>query len=252
MGNCRYCGQPAGLLRSVHKDCGAKHTSGDAEVGLLIERAAKDISAIGTLKAKLNEIAKTTFISDSELKSLIVNNWSKAVEAAFEDNVLTSDEESNLAEIKNTFGLTQQDLDENGAFTKVVKGSVLRTILDGKVPQRMCVEGNVPFNFQKNETLVWLFQNVKYYEQKTRRQYVGHSSGVSIRVAKGLYFRTGAFAGSPVETTENTIFGYAIRKLLILFQWERSAMVSECSGTVLRRSRRGSSPAMAGSRTILS
>ena len=205
MGNCRYCGQAAGLLRSVHKDCDAKHTSGTADIGLLIACTAKDISTIGTLKAKLNEIAKGTFISDSELKSLIVDNWGKAVEAAFEDSVLTSDEESNLAEIKNTFGLTQEDLDENGAFTKTVKGSVLRRILDGKVPQRMRVEGNLPFNFQKQETLVWLFQHVNYYEQKTRRQYVGRSSGVSIRVAKGVYFRTGAFAASPVETTETAL-----------------------------------------------
>jgi hypothetical protein len=202
MGDCRYCGKPAGLLRSVHKQCDAKHNFGTTAIAGLLERAAKDVSNIGALKSQLEDVAKANFISESELESLVVDNWGKAVETAFEDTVLTSDEESNLAEIKNAFDLTQQDLDGNGAFTKVVKGSVLRSILNGDIPERVRVEGNIPFNLQKNEKLVWIFQGVKYYEQKTRRHYVGGSSGVNIRVAKGVYFRTGNFRAQPVETTE--------------------------------------------------
>ncbi len=172
------------------------------EIGLLIEGAAKDASAIGSLKQKLADIASNNFISDSELKSFVVENWGKAVDAAFEDGVLTPEEESSLVEIQNAFDLTPKDLDRNGAYTKVVKGTVLRDILNGTIPERVRVEGNIPFNFQKGEKLVWVFQNVSYYEQKTRRHYEGGSRGVSIRVAKGLYFRTGAFKAHPVETTE--------------------------------------------------
>lgn len=202
MGDCRYCGKPAGLLRSAHKECDSKHSSGKEEISSLIEGAAKNASAIGSLKNKLEDVAKTNFISGSELTSFVVENWGRAVETAFEDGVLTPEEESNLVEIQKAFGLTQQDLDSNGAFTKVVKGTVLRDILNGTIPERVRVEGNIPFNFQKGEKLVWIFQGVKYYEQKTRRHYVGGSSGVSIRVAKGLYFRTGGFKAHPVETTE--------------------------------------------------
>ena len=60
----------------------------------------------------------------------------------------------------------------------------------------------MPFNFQKSETLVWLFNNVVYLEDKTRTQYVGRSSGVSIRIAKGVYYRVGAFQGQPISRTE--------------------------------------------------
>lgn len=202
MGDCRYCGKPAGLLRSVHKECDVKHNSGKEEISSLIEEAAKNAASIGSLKKKLEDIAKSHFISDSELTSFVVENWGMAVEAAFEDGVLTPEEESNLVEIQKAYGLTPTDLDGHGAFTKVVKGTVLRDILNGTIPERMRVEGNIPFNFQKGEKLVWIFHGVKYYEQKTRRHYEGGSHGVSIRVAKGLYFRTGGFKAHPVETTE--------------------------------------------------
>jgi hypothetical protein len=56
-----------------------------------------------------------------------------------------------------------------------------------------------------SEQLVWVFAGVKYLEDKTRRHYVGGSSGVSVRVAKGLYYRASAFRGDPVETTERVL-----------------------------------------------
>ncbi len=64
------------------------------------------------------------------------------------------------------------------------------------------VDGNLPFNLQKTENLVWVFQGVNYYEEKTRTRYVGGSQGVSIRIAKGVYYRTGAFKGERVQSSE--------------------------------------------------
>ena len=47
-----------------------------------------------------------------------------------------------------------------------------------------------------------MFEDVKYHEHKKRTEYVGGSRGVSFRVAKGVYYRTGAFKGRRVETME--------------------------------------------------
>ena len=107
-----------------------------------------------------------------------------------------------LAEFKERFALSQGDLDKNGAFTKIVKAAVLRDVLSGIVPQRMSVDGHIPINFQKGEQVVWAFAGSKYLEDKTRRQFVGGSQGVSIRVMKGVYYRVGAFKGHAVEHTE--------------------------------------------------
>jgi len=55
-----------------------------------------------------------------------------------------------------------------------------------------------------------VFQGVQYYEQKNRREYVGGSTGVSVRIAKGVYLRTSAFKGRPVDRLETVHFGTGI------------------------------------------
>ena len=68
-----------------------------------------------------------------------------------------------------------------------------------------CLGGSVqhPFNLMKSERLVWLFADVDYIETKTMRERRGSSHGVSIRVAKGLYYRPGTFRSRVHEWEEN-------------------------------------------------
>jgi hypothetical protein len=132
----------------------------------------------------------------------MIEGWGLAVEQFLNDGSLDETEENKLVDFSKRFGLSRDDLDRNGSWTRVVKGAVIRDLLNGVVPQRVTVSGGLPFNFQAGEQLVWLFKNVAYYEDKTRRHYVGGSSGVSMRIAKGLYYRASAFRGDPVETTE--------------------------------------------------
>src|SRR5262249_11611448 len=107
-----------------------------------------------------------------------------------------------LVEFKNRFSLAEADLDRNGAFTKIVKAGVIRDVLNGVIPRRMKVEANLPINLQKDEEVVWAFPGCEYLEDKTRRQYVGHSQGVSFRIMKGVYYRVGGFRGEPIDKTE--------------------------------------------------
>ncbi len=154
------------------------------------------------LEAQIKETAANSFINQAALQNLVISGWEKAVELAFDDNILTEQEESVLTKLKEHFSLYQDTLDRNGAFTKVIKGSILRGILEGRIPERINIDGNLPFNLQKTEKIVWVFQDTDYYEEKTRTRYVGGHQGVSIRVAKGLYYRTGGFRGERVQTSE--------------------------------------------------
>lgn len=49
--------------------------------------------------------------------------------------------------------------------------------------------------------MIWLFRNITLHQQKVQREYVGRTHGMSFRVMKGVYYRTGGFKGHPVETT---------------------------------------------------
>lgn len=202
MGICIYCGKPAGFLRKKHRECEEKRNKGMTEMVRLAKEAALGMHPIEGLSNELAGIAENSFISSEQIRETLITGWEQAVSHFLEDGNLEIQEEDRLTSFAEHFALTQEDLDKNGAYTKFVRGAVLRELMEGKIPKRCQPVGALPFNFQRSETLIWIFNNVAYYEDKTRRRYVGGSQGVSFRIAKGLYYRVGSFRGHPVETTE--------------------------------------------------
>ena len=202
MGDCRYCGKPAGFLRSQHKLCFDLHKQGEREIISLVRKASLAGSGYKKLAASIEKLADSSHIDDDALQQLIIKGWEGAVEESFDDGVLSVKEEHALVSIMKHFTLSQDDVNDNGAFEKIVKGAILREVLEGKIPQKIKVDVHVPFNFQKGEQLIWLFQDVEYYVSRNKTSYVGGNQGVSIRVARGLYYRTGSFKGERVQTTE--------------------------------------------------
>ncbi len=207
MGDCWYCGQPAGFLRKKHAVCEAKYKEGWSRMLAIATDSAVGKLPLHSVESQLKEIATSSFIEVSRIQEALIQGWEQAVEHFLEDGYLDESEEERLKEFMVKFSLSQDQLDRRRAYTRLVKGAVLRDVMNGVVPERMKVQGNLPFNFQKSEKLVWLFPEVEYYEDRKRRQYVGGHQGVSIRIAKGVYYRVGAFRGHPVETTETVFVG---------------------------------------------
>jgi len=202
MGDCKYCGQAAGFLRNKHSECEKKYEEGRSQIVALIPQAISSSVSLEVLPQQLKQVMQRSFISDIEKRELLLQSWEFAVDRCLEDGILDESEEKLLLELKDRFSLSQSDLDRAGAFSRVVKAAVLRDVLNGIVPQRVTIDGNLPINFQKGEQIVWTFPNAEYLEDKTRRQYVGGSRGVSIRIMKGMYYRIGAFKGQAVNRTE--------------------------------------------------
>ena len=124
------------------------------------------------------------------------------MDQALEDGLLSLNEENALSRYASRFNLGQQDLNENGAQTTLVQAAILREVTEGIIPDRQNVQGNIPFNLMKSEQLVWVIQGVDYLETVTRRERRGSSQGVSIRVAKGLYYSPRQFQSRAVEWEE--------------------------------------------------
>ena len=142
-------------------------------------------------------------LGQDEANRLLIQAWETAVQGTLEDGLLSLDEENALARYAVYFSLTQQALDQNGVQTSLVQAAVIRDVAQGIVPQRQRVNGTVPFNLMKSETLVWVIQGVDYLETVTRRERRGTSHGVSIRVARGLYHRPSTFRSRPIEWEES-------------------------------------------------
>lgn len=209
MGNCQYCGKPAGLLRSKHPECEDEHwqrerliQAGRQQVTAEVSQAIKGAEGLDRLEQRLLEIERTFFVPPSDRKDLLIKGWEDSVEQFLNDGVLDATEEARLVEFRDRFALSQTDLDRSGAFTRIAKAAILRDVLNRVLPQRVSLAGDIAINFQKSEHVVWAFSGSGYLEDKTRRQYVGRSQGMSVRVMKGVYYRIGAFKGHPVEYTE--------------------------------------------------
>ena len=299
MGDCRYCGQKAGFLRSKHKDCEATYQAGRQRmVALVAQAAGRSNFSEAALLEDLSSIAEGSYIDDDGIRAVIAEGWHQAVEEGLADGILTQDEESRLRDFRDQFALndqwdktsqdageqldrasrdrlmldarlaalatangdeyrddlaaaleeselspaeqelllaqaweaavegsledgvlsldeenalvrylrhfdlTQSLVDTNGAYQNMIKSAVIREAAEGLIPDRLTLNTRPPFNLMKSEQLVWVIDGVGYYEVKTRRERRGTSHGVSIRVAKGLYYSPRTFRSRAVEWEE--------------------------------------------------
>lgn len=210
MGDCAFCGKPAGFLRKEHKECRQRFEAGKELFLAQITSAVSRGTEPTVLETELTDIARSHFISDQDFQSLLVQGWEQAVAEALDDHILSDQEEERLKAVTDHFGLQRDQLDSRGILTKLVKAAILRELAESELPTRITITGQLPFNFQKSETLIWVFQGVEHYELRTQRRYAGTTSGVNVRVAKGVYLRSGAFEGHPVDRTELVHIGTGI------------------------------------------
>ena len=213
MGNCKLCGEPAGLFRDLHDACVE-----EAQVKARLEDQTRQeiLAAIsrtfqgGLEYEDLWENAKRLCRNSSmmlSLPSVFIEGWEKEAERYLSDDELSESEEVALGNFKEFYGFTTEQLDKNGVFSRVIKAGILRELFSGQVPDRISVSGNFPFNLNKQEQLVWVFEDCHYLEDKSKRRYEGRTGGVSFRVISGVYLRTGSFSGHPIDYTERSFVG---------------------------------------------
>ena len=144
-------------------------------------RAALRTGDGGTALQELDNALRRAMMSNTHRRQLLIRAWEEAIEGAIEDGIISLDEENALSLYLDHFGLTQEDLNQNGAQTTLVQAAVIRDVTQGIIPQRQNITGRVPFNLMKSEQLVWVIDGVDYLETVVRRERQGTSHWVSIR-----------------------------------------------------------------------
>jgi hypothetical protein len=162
--------------------------------------AIKNGGSAQELRNALETATKAANLTDAERSSAIISAAGKAMEAAMEDGVVTAQEEGNLSQLLTALGVPTQALHQSPMWHQVVKSRVLSDIMEGITPSRFTMTG-LGIVLQKGETIVWGFSGVAFHESRIQKHYVGASVGMSVRIAKGVYLRTAAFRGHPVEKT---------------------------------------------------
>ena len=202
MGKCKYCGLDAGFFRNHHEECERKYKQGLSEISQICSNCFASQTDFYLKDTEIKRIVSESHIDSDSLGKTYLTLFDNAVERYLDDGVIDSNEERILARFIQYSGLPQAVLNSNKSLEKMLQSKVLQDILAGNVPApRIQIAGNFPFMLAKTEHLVWLFRDITLHQQKVRREYVGRTHGMSFRVMKGVYYRTGGFKGHPVETT---------------------------------------------------
>lgn len=204
MAKCKFCGKDAGLLRGVHQECQGIFEAEKSQVEDLAASAATSKTELKKLENKLTEIRSNSFLSEADLKKILISAFDFAVVEALEDDLLEESEEDALVSYMKHFDLQQDDLNQENSYTKLIQAGILRDILEGKISERVKIQGHLPFNLLKSERIIYVYNRVEYHEPRSRTTYSGSSSGVNVRIAKGVYYRIGGFKGTPQVTSQMT------------------------------------------------
>lgn len=202
MGACKFCGEPAGLLSSAHKECREAHQRACGSVTALLDSGLNaDVPATG-LSRSVQEVSASGRLAATELRKLVLSSMVRWIDNALSDHVLSHDEEKRLTDFTEAFNIENEDIDEVGYKLKLVKALTLRDLSEGQIPKRFKIEGPLPINLTRDESIIFVFQNAEYQKMNTRYHYAGRSSGTSVRLMKGVYLKSSGYKGERLKTDE--------------------------------------------------
>jgi hypothetical protein len=138
--------------------------------------------------------------SDEERKETIKRALDMALNNINSQDVIAPEMENYIDSYMEKYCLNNDETTHSDNYVEFTKSLIIQDMLNSVTPQRVTLNP-CPINLQAREIPIWPFLDVIYYEEVTKRTMVGASRGVSIRIAKGIYYRVGAFKGEPVVTS---------------------------------------------------
>jgi hypothetical protein len=202
MSKCKYCGDEAGLFNDEHEECKQIFKDGQRKIINLAQSSIITGTEYSKIDDSIKEIAAKSFHSVSDIRSLLLYVWNYVIDKTFDEGLFSIEQEKTMLEILNFFDFSEPEIGDR--YKTLVKSFVIRDLVEGKIPERVKTDGHLPFNFQKGEKLIWLFNpcvfSCVFYQSNTKTIRKGEYAGVSLKIMKGVYFRTGGFSSRPVTS----------------------------------------------------
>src|ERR1039458_3467335 len=124
MGLCEFCHKPAGWFRHAHKECTKRYEDTWSSMLVLASTSLQHGQTDG-LEQQLENLASNAGIPRQNIRTILHNAWEQGVDAFLNDNFLSPEEEVSLLDFSKRFQLTRDELDANGALTRVVKAGII-------------------------------------------------------------------------------------------------------------------------------
>ena len=161
MSRCVHCGESSGLLRREHAACRERHDAAVGQFpGFFVKYLASPMSP-DKFRVLADDVAAGAYIRGEEFKTVCVSGIEAMVEAATTDGELKPEDRAHIASLAEVFGIDLFELPRAGA--RLAKASVLGELKDGKLPAGIELDGPALLNLERDEAVVWVFNNVTCY-----------------------------------------------------------------------------------------
>ena len=154
---------------------------------------------IQKVKQVTERIANEFHLTSQQVNHTYFDVLDKAAENYLKDGFFSDEEQHKIEEFVQCFNIpiNQLPTEYQGAHVeKIAQATLLKTIQQGSVPTSQLP---VPIILSRNETALWIYYNVSFYQEKVEKEFVGRHGGFSFKVMKGVYYRIGQSHGKPVE-----------------------------------------------------
>ncbi len=198
MAECPYCHQSAGMMKKEHAEC---RVADEAILAAVLD--AGSTGTVADLDSRTNALAKRAD-RPVDVQSAVRKGFGMALDRVLEDGVIDEDEEQRLNALLGELNLSQATAPDE--WMRLVKALSLRDLLAGSIPQRIRLN-EVPVLLQKGEQIAWAFPGTDLLEQRVQRASRTVAHGLSIRVARGVYYRPAVFTSTPVERAYTATIG---------------------------------------------
>jgi hypothetical protein len=175
----------------VHRACDITRTNAIGKVAELVCRYFGSEIEPQRFVDLLRQIGEQSYIDEPTLRRTVKGAVAKRIEVEFA--LPPQRELERAAELIEFIGLGNW----SSMRLRLAQANILQHIDNGVLPGNVRLTGPVPLNLETGEHIVYIFNRVSRYSMHSHSHYVGGYSGVSFRVARGVYYRVGGSAGIP-------------------------------------------------------
>lgn len=154
---------------------------------------------IPTIKSQEQQLDQVLPISHEQKFNAYMHVLNRAAHNFLSNGLISDSEQQQIEQYAQALSLPLYNLPtqyQNTDIEKVNQAIIIKNLQRGILPQSGVA---LPVLLGKSESVLWVYNNVTYYQEKIEREYKHRSGGFSFRVMKGVYYRTGSGRSKPVE-----------------------------------------------------
>ena len=166
--------------------------------GYLIDYFAKGVP-LSQVKISSDSVLSVIPLSQQKQEESYFSVLNRAADKFMAKGGINDNEQQLIETYASSLGINLNRLPmqyQNQSLAKIGEAAVLKDLQKGILPKNPLT---VPIMLGKGEVCLWVYDNVKLYQERITREFVGGNRGLSFRIAKGITYRTGSFKGRPIE-----------------------------------------------------